>query len=422
MPPPQACRSLPFWHVPASDGGLDPEHDMTTPPSARTALVTLLSLTAASAAGAQAVSDPGTGPWTLLDEEAVEEACRLDYDLLESAMIPATSSFAVVRYGRLCFVSGPDASAGTVVTHNWSATKTLGALLTGMVMYETRDLPESSAPMRGPFRETDRMDKWVDLTALPAEADINPDARVAHVLGMVGYSDDLSHGHKDHRYDGNGEREINYLIDAIDNAVRQDTERFGINAASAKNRLFARLGFEDSNWDVERFGYTWYGSLLDMARLGLVLVHGGVYGGERIADARYVYNLTHPAFEDGSTQYGYLTWMNGTRCTPSAIHASYPHGISEATDCEDGDCEQQYDVGVWYAYGAGGQYILGHRGLDMVVVGKNWGNGNEDGLWEAVLPSVVAADPVFGGDQEAFCEAYARGAYAPDLVPWEGGL
>ena len=38
------------------------------------------------------------------------------------------------------------------------------------------------------------------------------------------------------------------------------------------------------------------------------------------------------------------------------------------------------------------------------------------------LPSVVAADPVFGGDQEAFCEAYARGAYAPDLVPWEGGL
>ena len=90
-----------FDPLDASDGGLDPEHDMTTPLSPRTALVTLVSLIAASAAGAQAVSDPGTGPWTLLDEEVVEEGCRLDYDLLESAMIPATSSFAVVRYGNV---------------------------------------------------------------------------------------------------------------------------------------------------------------------------------------------------------------------------------------------------------------------------------------------------------------------------------
>jgi hypothetical protein len=381
-----------------------------------------LALGGGAAAEAQTALDPGTGPWSLVDSEEVGDVCRLDYDLLESAMIPATSSFAVVRYGRLCFVSGPDASAGSVVTHNWSATKTLGALLTGMVMYETRHVPESSARRKGPFRETDRMDKWIDLSGLPSEADVHPDATVAHVLAMVGFSDDLSHGQKDFQYDGNGEREINYLIDAIDQVVRQDTERFGISAVSAKNRLFDRLGFEHSSWDVERFGYTWYGSLLDMARLGLAVLHGGVYGGERIADAQYVYNMTHPAFEDGSTTYGYLTWMNGTRCTPRAIHRTYPHGLSEATDCEDGDCDQEFDVGVWYAYGAGGQYIIGHRGLDMVVVGKDWGAGNEDELWEAVIPSVVAADPVFDGDVEAFCEAYARGSYAPDLVRWEGGL
>ena len=386
----------------------------------RAAVVSALALVGASGARAQATLDPGTGPWTVVDGDDVADVCRLDYDALERAMIPATSSFAIVRYGRLCFVSGPDASAGPAVTHNWSATKTLGALLVGMVMYETRDIPESSAPRKGPLRETDRMDKWIDLAALPDSADINPDATVAHVLAMVGYSDDLAHGRKRHVYDGDGEREINYLIDVIDNVVRQDTDRFGVSAVSAKNRLFARLGFEHSSWDVERFGYTWHGSLLDMARLGLAILHGGVYGGERIADARYVYNLTHPAFEDGSTRYGYLTWMNGTTCTPRAIHASYPHGLSEATDCADGDCDQEYDVGVWYAYGANGQYILGHRGLDMVVVGKNWGNGNEDELWEAVLPAVVAADPVFKGDQDAFCEAYARGSYAPDLVPWEG--
>lgn len=380
-----------------------------------------LAATTAVHAQAPTRSDPGTGPWELVDEDDVGELCRLDYDLLEGAMIPARATFAVIRYGRLCFVSGPDSSLGPVVTHNWSGTKTLGGLLTGAVMYQTRNLPESEGPT-GRFTEWDRMDKWIDLTALREDGDIHPDATVAHVLAMVGHNDDLSHGMKDFSYDGGGEREINYLIDVIDRVVAQDPEAFGADAVEAKDRLFSTLGMEHSSWDVERFGYTWYGSMLDMARLGLVLINGGVYDGQRIADAEYVYNLTHPAFEDGSIQYGYLTWMNGTRCTPRVIHRSYPHGLSEATDCADGNCEQEYDVGVWYAYGADGQYILGHRGLDMVVVGKDWGGGNEDELWETVLPSVVEADPRFQGDQEAFCEAYSAGSYAPDLVLWEGGL
>jgi CubicO group peptidase (beta-lactamase class C family) len=173
---------------------------------------------------------------------------------------------------------------------------------------------------------------------------------------------------------------------------------------------------------VDFFGYSWYGSLLDMARIGQVILRGGVYNGERLVDSRYVYNMTHPAFEDGSTRYGYLTWMNNTTCSPSAIHASYPHGISESSDCADGNCDQENDIGVWNAAGAGGQYIVGHRGLDMVLIGKNFDQGGSSQLWRAILPSVVAADPKFMGDEEAFCEAYAKGAYAPDLVKWEGGL
>jgi hypothetical protein len=385
-------------------------------------LAAALTWAPAAAAQVQPFLDPGTGQWELVDEDELEEVCRLGFDQLNDALIPADASFAVIRYGRLCYVSGPEASDAETVAHNWSATKTLGALLTGMVMYETRNLPQSTAQGTGPLTELDRMDKWIDLIGLPDTADIHPDATVSHVLAMVGYSDDLSYGQKEHRYDGNGEREINYLIDVIDRVVQQDPEAYGANAIEAKDRLFQTLGFEHSTWEVDRFGYGWYGSLTDMARLGLAILHGGVYGGERIADARYVYNMTHPAFEDGSTRYGYLTWMNGTTCAPKAIHATYPHGLSEASDCADGNCGQEYDVGMWYAYGANGQYILGHRGLDMVVVGKNWRSGGEDDLWEAVLPSVVAADPRFKGDQEAFCEAYSTNSYAPDLVVWEGGL
>ena len=386
-------------------------------------LITALVLWSPSAGEAQTpLVDPGTGPWDLVAEAQVQDVCRLDPELLQQVVMRQDQSFAIVRYGRLCFVSGENASDGPGVSHLFSATKTLGALLTGAVMYQTRDLPQSSASMGGPLLQWDRMDKWIDLTTLPSRGRVNPDATVAHVLGMVGYSDDLSFGQKRHQYDADGSREINYLIRVIDNVVKQDPQRFGADAVEVKDRLFAKLGFEDSSWNVDFFGYSWYGSLLDMARLGLLALHGGIYNGERLVDTEYIYNMTHPAFEDGSTRYGYLTWLNGGTCQPRAIHASYPHGISEASDCADGNCDQDNDVGVWSAIGAGGQFIVGHRGLDMVVVGKNWGSGGGEALFDLVLPSIVAADPKFMGDQEAFCEAYARGAYAPDLVKWEGGL
>ena len=389
----------------------------------RLSLIAALVLWSPAAGVAQSPpTDPGAGPWALVDEDELEEVCRLDPELLQQVTMRQDMSFAIVRYGRLCFVSGENASDGPGVSHLYSATKTLGALLTGGIMYQTRDLAPSSSPRSGPLREFARMDQWLDLTALPPRAVINTDATVAHVLAMVGYSDDLSHGQKSHEYDASGRREINQLIRVIDNVVKQDPQRFGANAVEAKDRLFAKLGLEHSSWDVEFFGYSWYGSLLDMARVGQVILRGGVYNGERLADSRYVYNMTHPAFEDGSTRYGYLTWMNNTACSPGAIHASYPHGISESSDCADGNCDQEYDVGVWNAAGAGGQYIVGHRGLDMVLVGKNWDDGGSSQLWRALLPAVVAADPTFMGDQDAFCEAYANGRYAPDLVKWEGDL
>ena len=367
-----------------------------------------------------ALVDPGAGPWTPVAREGVLEACGLDPDLLDAADVPDGASFAVVRYGRLCHVSGDGGADGSAVSHIFSVTKTLGAVMTGMVMYETRDIPPSEEPMRGPLTEWDRVDKWVDLEGLPDTFDIHPDAAIAHVLSMEAYNDNLAYGDKSHSYDGSGQREINSLIRVIDNVVAQDPERLGANALAVRDRLFARLGLEHSEWAVETLGFSWNASMLDMARLGLVILNGGMYDGERIMDAAYAYNLTHAAFEDGSTNYGYLTWLNNPECSPRAVHASYPHGLSEATDCVDGNCEQDYDVGVWNAIGAGGQFIQGHRGLDMVIVGKDWDSNSGVPLWEAIRPALVAADPTFAGDDAAFCAAYGAGAYAPDLRKWEG--
>jgi hypothetical protein len=61
-------------------------------------------------------------------------------------------------------------------------------------------------------------------------------------------------------------------------------------------------------------------------------------------------------------------------CASSAVWQHYPHGqLSEAPDCTytTHPCAQKFDVGSWSAQGLGGQLILGHPGLDMVILAKD---------------------------------------------------
>ena len=52
----------------------------------------------------------------------------------------------------------------------------------------------------------------------------------------------------------------------------------------------------------------------------------------------------------------------------------------------------------------------------MILISKDAGLGAGFGtLWGPVRPALVALDPTFQGDEEAFCEAYGNNAYAPDL-------
>jgi hypothetical protein len=178
-----------------------------------------------------------------------------------------------------------------------------------------------------------------------------------------------------------------------------------------------------------------------MARVGVLINNYGMWAGERLLDEQWIYRQTHPSFEDANTGFGYLSWLNSSSnfmsidgvkqqgaampgpCAPVCIHKSYPHGVSEAKDCGYSPpytCDQQYDVGVWNAEGLQGQLIEGHRGLDLVIVARNaqpsgLGPGTEKQLWDALRGTVIAADPMFKGDEAAFCKAYGSNSYAPDL-------
>lgn len=377
-------------------------------------------------------SDPGSGPWVPVPRHELIGRCGLDPDLLAAADARIAKRYAVIRYGQLCHVHYPEGD--DPVGEVFSTTKTLGALTTGIVAWQTRDLPRTGR-RTGPVADGDRVDHWLD------DFSFNPDARIAHVLAMLAHNPDLSIGQRTYSYDIAGAVQINRLSDVLTAAIAQDPERLGATLEEFTQRfLFGPLGMTDSQWTFGQadkvFGFTWHSTILDMARVGLLILHDGRWNGERVLDGDWTYKMTHPSFEDANTGYGYLTWLNsdsnytqglGTApkqqqrldaCAPVSLWPAYPHPFSESPDCHYEPpyaCSQPLDVGMWFAAGLGGQYIVGHRALDLVLVVKDSPAGPAR-LWEAVRPALVALDPVHAGDEAGFCAAYAAGEHAPDLL------
>jgi len=349
--------------------------------------------------------DPGTGPW----EMASNEECKID-----TSMIGGGDNLAVFRYGKLCHVQGGNTSGA-----NWSVTKTLGGVLAGRAAYLVKDVPRSGAGT-GPILHEDKLADWVSPGSL------NADALLSHVMSMTAYNSNLAYGSKSFAYDTVGTREISRIVDVAMVALEQVDGAPTSETDFMEQEVFAPLGITESNWPGGTIGYGWSGTLEDMGRVGVMLVHDGWYGGERFMEASWVYRMSHAAHEDANAAYGQLAWLN-TRgggnsfgaqvddCAPPAFWPSYPHVGSEAPDCmaADGDCELEHDIGVFSAQGLGGQFIVMHPGLDLVITAHN--SGNPPALWAAVRPGLVAMDPMFAGDESAFCEAYGSGSYAPDL-------
>jgi hypothetical protein len=395
-------------------------------------------------AGAPAFVDPGTGPWVTVPSDQVRSVCGLDPDKLAAADTALAVPWAIVRHGRMCHSFMAD---GMQPEEAWSTTKTLGAVVAGAVAYQTASVAPSG-PMTGPFSDLDRVDKW--LTSFS----YNPDAHVAHVMAMVAQNADLSLGHKTMQYDIIGTTQINSLSDILNAVVKQDTARLGTDLEQFTQRfVFAPLGMTQSTWSggsaTKIFAYSWSTTVFDMARVGLLMLDRGIWSGQRVVDEGWIYRMTHPAFEDANTGYGYLTWLNASinhnfggipisasgwdgnqtaarspgPCAPVSVYPEHPHGLSDSPDCNYSapyTCSQPYDVGVWNAVGLLGQNIQGHPGLDLVIVVKDL-TPNDTGptspgiLWDAVRPAVIAADPKFAGDEQGFCTAYGGNAYAPDL-------
>lgn len=366
-------------------------------------------------------ADPGQGPW----EQVPPEECGLDAARLDDGNV---ANYAIFRYGKMCHIKGGDA-AGQM----FSATKTLGGTMVGRAAFLTRDIVRSG-PGTGSIVPEDRAVDWLGRVSY------NADATLSHVMAMCGHNRDLALDSKSFTYDTVGSTQINTMIDVTERAIAQVSGLGPSATAFVQQELFDKMGMTSSRWSPALGISTgWTANLSDMGKLGTLLLHDGFYGGERLLSRDWVYRMSHPAFEDSNTSYGQLAWLNhrgnaagiggnistganaplGDPCAPAAFWPAYPHGISESVDCraEVGGCEQEFDVGVFSAQGLNGQFIVMHPGLDLVIAARNFSGGDGPlGLWRAVRPALVALDPVFQGDEAAFCEAYGAGSYAPDLV------
>ncbi len=390
--------------------------------------------------------DPGTGDWPVVAPGDVASVCKLDPAKLMAAETTLTVPWAIFRYGKLCYQHN---ATNFAPAEAWSTTKTLGATVAGIVSYQTRNM-KNTGPKTGPFSDQDRVDQW--LTSFT----YNKDAHVAHVMAMVAQNTNLALGQKTMSYDTIGTVQINSISDMLNAAIAQDTTDLTANLETFTQKfVYTPLGMKNSVWSsgspTKTFAYTWSTDLMDMGRVGTLLMHQGVWNGQRLLDADWVYKMTHPSFEDANTGYGYLTWLNSSSnytfggltaaiqpdatgkyqgayspgpCAPVSIFKTHPHGLSDSPDCNYSApytcAPQKYDVGVFNAVGYMGQIIQVHPGLDLVAVARNVepgaiGADATKTVWDAISPAVIAGDPTYKGDTTSFCKDYGGNAYAPDL-------
>ena len=116
----------------------------------------------------------------------------------------------------------------------------------------------------------------------------------------------------------------------------------------ANKYLFPRLGISGARWDTDPQGYCFGGAELyltarDLGKFGLLYLNRGSAAGEQIVSEDWVRESTRRQVEVGGDPlkegYGYLWWIR-----------------------------QYYGVYVYYAAGAGGQFIFCAPDLNMVVV------------------------------------------------------
>lgn len=235
-------------------------------------------------------------------------------DALDFATLHSSESVLVIRHGCLAGSSRLDAVTSELQLDGWSMTKSVTALLVGRaVALHKLDIDQ---PIGRYFPEADRKHARItprQLLTMSAglklhwTRDFNgtslmPD-RVRDALS-------LPFVHRGGAYWEYQQSPVSLLGETVTRAVRRDLQSF------AQKELFGPIGIAPGSWtwDRDRAGHTeaWAHLQLrpaDWARLGLLVLHRGVWNGRRLIPSGYMKQMT--ASSRANHAYGFLTWLNG---------------------------------------------------------------------------------------------------------------
>ena len=146
----------------------------------------------------------------------------------------------------------------------------------------------------------------------------------------------------------------------------------------AEEYLYGPLGISVIDWEIgapESISNTGWGAFLrsiDMAKIGYMVLNGGVWNGEQIVSKSWLDQSTTPHVNRGTGGYGYQWWLEAQRDLPD-------HTPSQND--------------IWSANGWGGQFIFVVPLSNMVVVmnAENYTNGRSGSQRNVLFRNILRA-------------------------------
>ena len=162
-----------------------------------------------------------------------------------------------------------------------------------------------------------------------------------------------------------------YNNSAIQTLDRVLTKATGMSPTDyANEKLLGPIGMADSTMTKDQAGNTrtfmgLQSTCRDMARFGVLMLNKGNWDGEQLVSEAWVDDATGHASQDLNGAYGFLWWLNRTGPQQGSDQATAGEGGAAA---KVGQMVPGAPEDVYWALGAGGQYIAVHPTSGIVAV------------------------------------------------------
>jgi len=336
-----------------------------------------------------------------LDPAVVRAA--VDYWVREGA-----ENLKVFRHGCLVAEGALDAATDDVPRQNWSQTKTVSALIVGVAVRQGLvglDDPIGNHLPEGVGDAEHRAITIRHLLTMTSGLEFSQLKSLALSADLAGPRDEMAMRlrHRPGEYFEYDQNAVSLLNWTMDNALRQSGR--GAYLTFAQRELFDPLGIPAGAymWQRDSSGtpMAHAGLVLRPAafgRLGELLRTGGVFGGRRLVDARFLRLLrTGTAANCG---YGFLVWLNSCRGHERQVNASIGRR-QEISPARPWIATAPPDM--YYSWGAHGQHVFVIPSLDLVVTRS--GERSPDNTSDT---EHLDANLIWNGEQRAGYEEFFR--------------